>query len=121
MPVDIKAQIKAAAFYIRVTLPTGAMFIDIFEVKQVIDSCDLFWFYFQVKAPTSPDAGCRTGFIEYAPIDNETMMFVSLPASKALPFVYDEPDHWPEFAEKLKPLGAIDKVSHLVDLECSIW
>ncbi len=96
------------------------MFIDVFEVKQVIDSCDLFWFYFQVKAPTSPDAGCRTGFIECAPIDNGTMMFVFLPASKALPFVYDEPDHWSEFVEKLKPQWPIDKVSHLADLECSI-
>jgi hypothetical protein len=48
-------------------------------------------------------------------------MFVSLSVFKTQIFVYDGPDHWPEFVEKLKPLGAIDKVSHLVDLECSIW
>ena len=70
MPVDIKARLKAAAFYIRVTLPTDAMFIDVFEVKQVIDSCDLIWFYFQVKAPTNSDTECRTGFIESLPVDS---------------------------------------------------
>ena len=84
MPVDIKAQLKAAAFYIRVTLPTDVMFIDVFEVKQVIDSCDLIWFYFQVKAPTSPDAGCEIGLIESAAVDGGMMMFGSFPASKAL-------------------------------------
>lgn len=35
-------------------------------------------------------------------------MFVSLLVSKALIFVYDEPDHGPEFVEKLKPLWIID-------------
>ena len=47
-------------------------------------------------------------------------MFVSLSVFKAQIFVYDEPDHWSEFVEKLKPQWTIDKVSHLVDLECSI-
>ena len=70
MPVDIKAQLKAAAFYIRVTLPTDAMFIDVFEVKQVIDSCDFFGHYFQIKAPTNSDTGCRTGFNESLLVDS---------------------------------------------------
>ena len=47
-------------------------------------------------------------------------MFVSLLVFKALIFVYDESDHGLEFVEKLKPLWTIHKVSHLVDLECSI-
>jgi hypothetical protein len=40
--------------------------------------------------------------------------------SKALIFVYDEPDHGLEFVEKLKPLWTIHKVSHLMDLECFV-
>ena len=70
--------------YIRVTLPTSVTHIDVFEVKQVIDSYELFGHYFQVKAPTNPDSGCQTGFIESASVDSGTMMFGSLPASKAL-------------------------------------
>ena len=35
-------------------------------------------------------------------------MFASLLVSKALIFVYDGPDHGPEFVEKLKPLWIID-------------
>ena len=70
--------------YIRVTLPTNVTRIDVFEVSQVVDSDELFGHYFQVKAPINPDTGCETQYVESAPVDSGTIMFGSLPASKAL-------------------------------------
>jgi len=76
--------IPLQAAYIRVTLPTGTTLVDVFGVKQVIDSDEIFGHYFQVKAPTNPDARCEIGLIESAPVDGGMMMFGSFPASKAL-------------------------------------
>jgi hypothetical protein len=80
--------------YIRVTLPTSVARIDVFEVKQVVDSDEFFGHYFQVKAPINPDTGCETHFIESAPVDSGTIMFGSLPASETLTIEAEDGFHY---------------------------